>query len=75
MAQGVKVVALDDQVAPRPGPAGQLGHKIECDEIVIQRRVALDFVRLPDKAKSRRVATVARFQQAKQVFPVKMVVT
>ena len=74
MTEGVEVVALDNEVAPRRHIlwTRKLGREVQRHEVGVERLVALDFVRLPHEAKAS--APVARFEQAEQFFAVEMFV-
>ncbi len=75
IAQGVEVVALNDEIPPRRIADGVLANEIERHEVIVQRLVPLNLVGLPDQTEARRVALIARFKEAEQFFPVKMIVT
>jgi len=74
IAQGVEVVALDDQVAPRRGADAVLGLEVEGDEVGVDGVVAVDLVGLPDEAETGGVAAVAGLQEPDQLIVGQMVV-
>ena len=68
VAQGVEVIAFDDQVPPSAFGRGcrgaQGGIKVEGHEVGVHGLVPLNLVRLPDEPESGRIAAVARLEKA-----------
>jgi hypothetical protein len=48
IAQGVKVVPFDKEVAPWPIPAGEFRGGVKGNKILIERAVKINIVPLPD---------------------------
>jgi len=64
-AQGIEVVAFDDEVRLRAVARAEFGHFVERDEIGIERAVVLDGVAFPDEAE---FFPVARLQQRDELL-------
>ena len=71
-AQGVVIVALDDQVAPRRIAMAQAGIQCQRDVVVVERGVGLDLVALPHQPQL--ALGIAALQQADQRIALQMVV-
>ena len=64
-AQGVEIVALDDEVGMRPGTGGQFRFLVQRHEVGIERAVVLDGIAFPNEAE---FPAVARLQQRDELF-------
>ena len=58
IAQGIEIVPFDEEIGPRPCPAGEFRIGVEGDKILIERAVKLNIVSFPDQPEFRLAVTV-----------------
>jgi hypothetical protein len=64
VTESVVVVALNDEIAPRPRALAFLGVQIQGDEVIIEGLVSLNLVRFPYKAEAGGITAIPRLQEA-----------
>ena len=75
VAEGIVVVALNDEIAPGRSALALLGNQVQGNEVLIEGFVPLDLGGFPHEAKPSGVAPVPGLQQANKFFAVKVVVS